>query len=162
MTIIRLFNHKNQYWQPNNLALRQWCLPLTAFCFSTPREQFPVKVLMHSSQTTVYGGADEQLHSEKLAKRGQLNMIAKGVYKRDKESRAVENKAEQKQHYQNTVITLVWSVIQVKILMWRLTVKTKGKTTRARRPQTPHDGNVLAISTVSRFTVTTKAARTSL
>lgn len=49
---------------------------------------------MHSSQTTVYGRADEQLHSEKLAKRGLLNMIAKGVYKRDKESRAVENKAE--------------------------------------------------------------------
>lgn len=47
--------------------------------------------------------------------------------------------------------------------MWRPTVKTKrGKTTRVLRPQTPHDGNVLAISTVSRFAVTTEAVQTSL
>lgn len=108
---------------------------------------------------TVYGGGDEQLHFEKLAKRVAAEFDSKGTLQQRQRGRAVQNKAEQKQHNQNTIITLVWSVIQVKIIMWRLTsVKTMGKTTRALRPQTTHDGNVLAISTVSRFTATAKAA----
>lgn len=46
----------------------------------------------NARQSNYMDGPGEQLHSEKLAKRGQLNIIAKGVYKRDKEIRA--NKAE--------------------------------------------------------------------
>lgn len=43
----------------------------------------------------LYSRGDERLHFEKLAKRGLLNLIAKGVYNKDKEAeRAVQKKAE--------------------------------------------------------------------
>lgn len=110
---------------------------------------------MHSGQTYMEG---EMSSCPLNWERGAARFDSKDTLKQKQRGSAVQNKAEVKQHNQNTVITLVWSVIQVKIITSRLTsVKTIGKTTRALRAQTTHGGNVLAISTVSRFTVTTKA-----
>lgn len=115
-------------------------------------------------------GRDEQLRLEKPSEReggggggGGLNLIAKGVY--NKERRAAQNKARQKQHnpkhcHNSGVVSHPGENHNVEAEPLE---KQRGKTTRPPPPQTTHDGNVLAISTVSRFCpATTKAAWSAL
>lgn len=62
----------------------------------SPREQFPVKVLV---KPIWHGRGNEQLHSE------PAQIESKRTLKQKQRGRAVQNKAEEKQHDQNTMIT---------------------------------------------------------
>lgn len=88
---------------------------------------------MHDGESKL----EERQVATELACRGSLQQ----------RERVGQNKAEQKQHNQNAVITMVWSVIQVNILTLRPTfVTTKAKTTGLQQLHTTHDGNVLTIA----------------
>lgn len=90
-------------------------------------------------------------------KEGAAEFDSKETLKQKQRGRAVQNKAEEKQHNQNTMITVVWSVTQVKIKNVEADLCKDNRKNNKSTVTTEHDGNVLVISTVSRFTATTTA-----
>lgn len=101
---------------------------------------------MHDGQTLQ---GSERLRAWKTGR--EVAAMIDGNGRLQQRGRAVQNKAESKQHNQNAVITVVWSVIQVNILMLRPTfVTTKAKTTGVQQVHTTNNGNVLTIAGLER------------